>query len=173
MQLEVGSIYEGKVTGITKFGAFVELESGKTGMVHISEVANTYVNDIKDHIQEGQTVKVKVMSIGEDGKIALSIKKALPQPERPQRNFSDRDKDRPQQFRGGQGGKPRFEKKSEPKREQSADPVGFGYVSPSDKPVDAAFEDMLSKFKASSEDKMSDLKRILDPKKRSGNRRGK
>ena len=82
MQLEVGKIYEGKVTGITKFGAFVELEKGTTGMVHISEIANTYVSEIKDHITEGQTVKVKVLSLGEGGKISLSIKKALPAPER-------------------------------------------------------------------------------------------
>ncbi|MBR5540047.1 MAG: S1 RNA-binding domain-containing protein, partial [Clostridia bacterium] len=67
MQIEVGAILEGKVTGITKFGAFVELAPGKTGMVHISEVANTYVKEITDHISEGQTVKVKVLSIGEDG----------------------------------------------------------------------------------------------------------
>ena len=78
MQLEVGKIYEGKVTGITKFGAFVELDKDTTGMVHISEVANTFVSEIKDHLKEGQTVKVKVMSVGDDGKISLSIKKALP-----------------------------------------------------------------------------------------------
>lgn len=75
MQLEVGKIYEGKVTGITKFGAFVELDKDTTGMVHISEVANTFVNEIKDHLTEGQTVKVKVLNLGDDGKISLSIKK--------------------------------------------------------------------------------------------------
>ena len=64
MQLEVGAILEGKVTGITKFGAFVELEGGKTGMVHISEVAPTFVREIRDFVTEGQTVKVKVLSIG-------------------------------------------------------------------------------------------------------------
>ena len=80
MQLDVGKIYEGKVTGITKFGAFVELEPGTTGMVHISEVANTFVNEIKDFLTEGQTVKVKVLSVGEDGKISLSIKKAADNP---------------------------------------------------------------------------------------------
>ncbi len=84
MQLEVGKIYEGKVTGITKFGAFIELEKGVTGMVHISEVANTYVSEIKDHLTEGQTVKVKLLSLGDNGKISLSIKKALPAPERKQ-----------------------------------------------------------------------------------------
>lgn len=75
MQLEVGKIYEGKVTGITKFGAFVELDKDTTGMVHISEVANTFVNEIKDHLTEGQTVKVKVLNLGDDGKISLSIKR--------------------------------------------------------------------------------------------------
>lgn len=81
MQLEVGKIYEGKVTGITKYGAFVELDKDTTGMVHISEVANTFVNEIKDHIQEGQTVKVKVIALGENNKISLSIKRALPTPQ--------------------------------------------------------------------------------------------
>ena len=79
MQLEVGQIYEGKVTGITKFGAFVSFENGQTGMVHISEVAPTFVNEIKDFVTEGQTVKVKVLAISEEGKISLSIKKALPE----------------------------------------------------------------------------------------------
>jgi S1 RNA binding domain protein len=83
MQLEVGAILEGKVAGITKFGAFVALPGGKSGLVHISEIANTYVNDVHDHVQEGQTVKVKVLSIADDGKINLSIKKATEQP-RPQ-----------------------------------------------------------------------------------------
>lgn len=76
MQLEVGMILEGKVTGITKFGAFVSLPDGKSGLVHISEIANTYVNDVHDHVSDGQTVKVKIIGIGEDGKINLSIKKA-------------------------------------------------------------------------------------------------
>ena len=77
MQLEVGKIVEGKVTGITNFGAFVELEGGKTGLVHISEVALTFVKEISDFIKEGDTVKVKILSIDEKGKISLSIKKAL------------------------------------------------------------------------------------------------
>ena len=81
MQLEVGSVIEGKITGILKFGAFVDLGGGKSGMVHISEVSSTYVNDINEFLKIGQTVKVKVVSIGEDGKIALSIKKAEPRQE--------------------------------------------------------------------------------------------
>ena len=81
MELEVGTILEGKVTSITKFGAFVALEGGRSGLVHISEIANTYVNDVHDFLQEGQTVKVKLLAI-KDGKLDLSIKKALPAPER-------------------------------------------------------------------------------------------
>lgn len=75
MELEVGSILEGKVTTITKFGAFVALPGGKSGLVHISEIANQFVNDVHDFLQEGQEVKVKVLST-EGGKINLSIKKA-------------------------------------------------------------------------------------------------
>ena len=75
MQLEVGAILEGKVTGITKFGAFIELQEGKTGMVHISEVAPTYVKAIRDYLTENQQGKVKVRSISDEGKISLSIKK--------------------------------------------------------------------------------------------------
>ena len=76
MQLQVGMVIEGKVTGITKFGAFVSLPEGKSGLVHISEIANTFVNDVHDYVQDGQTVKVKIIGIGDDGKINLSIKKA-------------------------------------------------------------------------------------------------
>ena len=76
MDLAVGAIFEGKVTGITKFGAFVALPEGKSGMVHISEVANSFVSDIKDFLTEGQMVKVKVINIDQAGRINLSIKKA-------------------------------------------------------------------------------------------------
>ncbi|MFW6238288.1 MAG: S1 RNA-binding domain-containing protein [Halanaerobiales bacterium] len=74
MSIEVGSTVEGKVTGITNFGAFVELPGGNTGLVHISEVANTYVKDITNYLQEDEEVKVKVINIDDDGKIGLSIK---------------------------------------------------------------------------------------------------
>lgn len=145
MQLDVGKIYEGKVTGITKFGAFVELEPGTTGMVHISEVANTYVSEIKDHLTEGQAVKVKVLSVSEEGKISLSIKKAeSPAPRKDPK-------------RGGNGGKrPEGAKPQQEKVPQTPE---------------AAFEDMLSKFKQSSDERMGDLKKLLDNKRRSPSRR--
>ena len=80
MELAVGQVLEGTVTGITKFGAFVSLEGGKSGLVHISEVANAYVSDVHDHVEIGQKVKVKVLSLGEAGKINLSIKRAQEEP---------------------------------------------------------------------------------------------
>ena len=175
MQLEVGAILEGKVTGILKFGAFVDIGGGKSGMVHISEISNTYVNDIRDHISEGQTVKVKVINIAEDGKISLSIKKALPQQEnRPQRGSSYSPKNQ----RGEALNK---EKDSEPPRPQHhavKKPVKKEHISiedleyayePRSAVTDAGFEDMLSKFKMSSEDRMSGLKTV-DVRKR-GRRR--
>lgn len=79
MPLEVGTIVEGKVSGITAFGAFVQLPEGKTGLVHISEVAQEYVKDISTHLKENQIVKVKIVSIDSNGKISLSIKKACEQ----------------------------------------------------------------------------------------------
>ncbi len=82
MDLAVGAIVKGKVTGITKYGAFVALPEGKSGMVHISEVASSFVNDIKDFLQEGQQVDVKIINIDQSGRINLSIKKAQPRPER-------------------------------------------------------------------------------------------
>ncbi len=77
MQLEVGSVVSGKITGITNFGAFVQLEGGKVGLVHISEIALEYVKDINEHVKVGDEVKVKVVSIAPGGKISLSIKKVL------------------------------------------------------------------------------------------------
>lgn len=82
MQLEVGTILEGKVTGITNFGVFVEIEKGTTGMVHISEIATSYVNEIRDHVKENDIVKVKVLQLNDNGKISLSIKRAIERPMR-------------------------------------------------------------------------------------------
>ena len=75
-EIEVGAILEGKVTGITKFGAFVSLPGSKSGLVHISEIAYSYVSDVNDHLSEGQDVKVKVINIDENNRINLSIKQA-------------------------------------------------------------------------------------------------
>jgi len=96
MSLEIGSIVEGVVTGITKFGAFIELGEGKTGLVHISEVANTFVKDIREFLKESDRVKVKIISIDEKGKISLSIKQTERRPPKqerpkvPQPSFEDK-----------------------------------------------------------------------------------
>ncbi|MGI6642963.1 MAG: S1 RNA-binding domain-containing protein [Bacillota bacterium] len=78
MTLEVGAIVEGVVTGVTNFGAFVTLPDGKTGLVHISEIADAYVKDINEHVKKTDKVKVKVLSVDPSGKIGLSIKQANP-----------------------------------------------------------------------------------------------
>ncbi|MDR0294372.1 MAG: S1 RNA-binding domain-containing protein [Oscillospiraceae bacterium] len=80
--MEIDSILPGKVTGITKFGAFVALPEGRSGMVHISEVAHSYVNDIREHLTEGQEVTVRVIGVSPEGRVNLSIKKAAPPPRR-------------------------------------------------------------------------------------------
>lgn len=98
MPLAVGAIVEGVVTGVTNFGAFVSLPDGKTGLVHISEIADAYVKDINDYVKKNDAVKVKVLSVDTSGKIGLSIKQASPTyrprntPEfrRTRANFEDR-----------------------------------------------------------------------------------
>ena len=150
MELQVGSILEGKVTTITKFGAFVALEGGKSGLVHISEIANTFVNDVHDFLQEGQTVKVLVLST-ENGKINLSIKKTQPQ-ERPVSRPAGHPVSRPapQQPRNF----------SRPPQQTAPAPSG-----------DQSFEDKLKQFLSSSEGKMADLNRSIDGKRGGGRRR--
>ena len=127
MQLTIGQIVEGKITGITNFGVFADLGEGKTGMVHISEVARTYVNDIKEFVKTGDVVKMKVLNIGEDGKVSLSIKRAL-EPERT---------NEPRERRERRGSYTWTPKKTEPQ----------------------SFEEMMNRFKQTSDEKFSDLKR--------------
>ena len=91
MTFEVGTILEGKVTGITKFGAFVSLPEGRSGMVHISEIASSYVKEVTDHLSMGQQVRVIVLGEDERGRISLSIKKAVEQKPKdpPRQSFED------------------------------------------------------------------------------------
>lgn len=100
MSIEVGSKLQGKVTGITNFGAFVELEKGTTGLVHISEVADNYVKDINEHLTIGEEIEVKVINVEKDGKIGLSIKKAKEKPPvaRQTRSSSNFRNERPDNF---------------------------------------------------------------------------
>ncbi|KAB8126506.1 RNA-binding protein S1 [Gracilibacillus oryzae] len=102
MSIEVGSKLQGKVTGITNFGAFIELPDGKTGLVHISEVADNYVKDINEHLTVGDEVTVKVLNVESDGKIGLSIKKAKdnPPPSNRRKNQGNpkNNRERPESF---------------------------------------------------------------------------
>ena len=151
MQLEVGKIYEGKVTGITKFGAFVELEPGTTGMVHISEVANTFVNEIRDHLTEGQQVKVKVLNVTDDGKISLSIKKAVDNPP-PRRDFKKDGNGGGRSFNGNRnnnnggnrsGGRPNNNKPAGGRSNNNAGGPPPQFAADNQRSGDASFEDML------------------------------
>lgn len=142
MEFEVGSVVEGKVTGITKFGAFVSLPGGKSGLVHISEIASSYVSEVSDFLQVGQQVKVKVIGIDDFNRINLSIKKAVEppagaEPAAPRPARSD--------HRGGYTPRPAANKE----------------------PMD--FEDRLKQFMQSSDSKLSELRYI---EKKGGNRRG-
>ena len=92
MSIEVGNKLKGKITGIKKFGAFVELPEGESGLVHISEVADNYVENVEDHLSVGDEVEVKVLSIADDGKISLSIKKAKDRPRKPRHSKANHGK---------------------------------------------------------------------------------
>ena len=148
MAIEVGSVVEGVVTGITNFGAFVELPEGKTGLIHISEVADVYVNYVHDFLRERDTVKVKVLTVDDRGKIGLSIKalqdktavsaQSAAAPARPPRPPRD------------------------PRRTAASRQMG----SPS-------FEDKLSRFLKDSDERLTDLRRKTDSKRGGrGSRRG-
>ena len=148
MRLEVGEILEGKVTGITQFGAFVSLPEGKSGLIHISEVANTYVSDIHTFLSVGQTVKVRVMKISPDGKISLSAKRAEEQPaaQRPQ------------------------VRKSEAAPRPSAEQRTAQRVYVPTRSGDQSFEDKLKQFMQESDSKISG-NRLYEQQKRSRGRR--
>lgn len=161
MSIQVGEILEGKVTGITKFGAFVQLPGGTSGLVHISEIANAFVNDVNDYLHMGDMVKVKVIGINEAGKINLSIKQtenASPRPAQGGSAFS-----RPE---GGSrvGANPHTSGSTSPSF--SRPPLQDGeLLGPSG---DASFEDKLKHFMQESDSKISDSKLYND---RKGNRR--
>ena len=144
MAIEVGNVFEGRVTGVKPFGAFVALPEGRVGMVHISEVSNEFVQDINTVLHDGDAVKVQVINIAPDGKIALSIKRTQPAPERAPRQ--------PHGERSGNGGDrrpaPRPKREEKPRVWQPKAPARSDNLS---------FEDMMSRFKSQSEEKMADL----------------
>jgi len=149
MSIEVGSKVQGKVTGITNFGAFVELPGGSTGLVHISEVADSYVKDVNDHLKVGDQVEVKIIS-EKDGKTALSIKKAIDRPEGEISSYSQR-----------------------PPRQGRADSRSKDFRLKSNFNPKENFEDKMVRFLKSSEENLSTLKRSTESKRGGrGGRRG-
>ena len=155
MELTVGTILEGKVKSITNFGAFVALPENKTGMVHISEVANAYVSDIRAHLTEGQDVKVVVIG-NENGKVNLSIKRLEPKPQRENTGAPRRE--------GGNNFRPQRENTGAPRREggnfqsqgrpQHAAPT----PPPAPKTADQLFEEKLKAFMSESDNKLSSIR---------------
>ena len=145
MELTVGAILEGKIKSITNFGAFVALPENKTGLVHISEVANAYVSDIRQHLTEGQDVKVMVIGL-ENGKINLSIKRLEPKPQRENTPRSN--------FRGNNQGP--TNSASRPAPVQPAAP----------KTADQLFEEKLKAFMTESDSKLSSLKQYSEHRPR-------
>ena len=177
MALEVGEVFEGKVTGITKFGAFVAMPDGKNGLVHISEIANTYVNDINEFVKEGQVVKVRVIGIGDGGKVNLSIKQAeaQPAPRKPRFNNNreggnreggrefNRDNAAPKREpreQGSQGGN--FESRPPRRTAPRNDDRRMGEVKTNS--GDVSFEDKLKAFMQESDSRIAGNKMYADHK---------
>ena len=157
MSIEVGTILPGKVTGITNFGAFVDLGNRKTGLVHISEVSNSYIKDIKDVLTVGDEVQVKVMEIAGDGKVSLSIRRA---------SADDSSEETVEE-------KPKFQKSASRNQEgqgfkkqsyASKPAPSFEKKSPSQANV-PDFDAMMSSFLIDSEDRVTSLKRNTEGKR--------
>ncbi len=171
MELTVGAVLEGKVKSITNFGAFISLPENKTGMVHISEVANAYVSDIRQHLTEGQDVKVMVIGT-DNGKINLSIKRLEPKPQR------ENNGSRPNNFRNNNNGGYRNRENGnfQPRdREQGQNQNQAPYqnrpqrtpVQPAaPKTADQLFEEKLKAFMTESDSKLSGMKQYADQRGR-------
>ena len=150
MELTVGAVLDGKVKTITNFGAFITLPENKTGMVHISEVSNSYVSDIRQHLTEGQDVKVMVLSV-DGGKVNLSMKRLEPKPQREPRPT----------------GAPRT---GAPKREGAPARNSAPTPPPAPKTADQLFEEKLKAFMSESDSKISSIRQYSDHRTKSRRR---
>ncbi len=152
MELTVGAVLEGKVKSITNFGAFIALPENKTGMVHISEIANAYVSDIRQHLTEGQDVKVVVIAIDPAGKINLSMKRLEP---KPQQTANARTGNNFRRDNAGQGQNTNRNLSPRPAAERrSSAPV----PPPAPKSADQLFEERLKAFMSESDSKLSSMR---------------
>ena len=148
MVIEVGSVVDGVVSRITAFGAFVDIEGGKNGLIHISEISDVYVRDVHDFLSEGDKVQTKVISIDERGKIALSLKQMKKQEQEAERESDAPSRNR---FSRNERNDQRFE------RNENKRPVR--------QQLSASFEDKLSKFMKDSDERQADIKRKTDSKR--------
>ncbi len=170
MALEVGNIVEGTVTGIAKFGAFVELPDKSVGLVHISEVASEYVNDVNDYLKVQDKIKVKVITIDDKGKIALSIKQAqpaAPQEKRQDHFHRDHEHGNGREFhhftrRENSGDR---EASAPAPRNQERRSFSGGSRQSARQEAPASFEDKLSRFLKDSDERLLDLKRNVESKR--------
>ena len=151
MEFTVGAIFDGKVKTITNFGAFIALPENKTGMVHISEVANTFVSDIRQHLNEGQDVKVVIIGT-ENGKINLSMKRLEAKPAR-------ENAPRSNNFRPREGAPAQ----NRPQRSAPTPP-------PAPKTADQLFEEKLKQFMSESDSKISSIRQYSDHRTKSRRR---
>ena len=152
----MGAVLEGKVKSITNFGAFIALPENKTGMVHISEIANAYVSDIRQHLTEGQDVKVMVIAVDPAGKINLSMKRLEPKPqnaERPARPAFRRENGA-QNGQTGTQNRPQGSNRPAPAEKRAAAPV----PPPAPKTADQLFEEKLKAFMSESDSKLSGMR---------------
>lgn len=163
MALEVGSIVEGTVSGIAKFGAFVELPENKVGLVHISEVANEYVSDVAQYLKVKDTVKVKVISIDAKGKIALSVKQAQPKTEEKKEARFPKKEGSEHRFQRKEGFEGRAPLHEAPRMTERR-PFAGGYRSQHHE-APASFEDKLNRFLKDSDERLLDLKRNVESKR--------
>ena len=143
MDMEVGSVVEGVVSRITNFGAFVDIEGGKNGLIHISEISDVYVRDVRDFLAEGDKIQAKVITIDDRGKIALSLKQMKKQNQQ-------QDKEASSSVRN------KFPRSERIERGDIKKPV---------RQLSASFEDKLSKFMKESDEKLADRKRRTDSKR--------
>ncbi len=157
MELTVGTVLEGKVKSITNFGAFIALPENMTGMVHISEVANTYVSDIRQHLTEGQDVKVMVIAV-DGNKINLSIKRLEARPQRPAGNNFRTGAPRQNNYQNAQPAQ-----QSRPARPAPTPP-------PAPKTADQLFEEKLKAFMSESDSKISGIRQYSDHRTKSRRR---
>jgi len=161
MEFTVGAIVEGKVKSITNFGAFISLPEGRTGMVHISEIAHAYVSDIRQHLTEGQDVKVMILA-AENGKINLAIKRTVPQPERqnqPRRSFEKRE---PRPAAPQQQNRRPEQRSERPERPPQPEQFTRAYTPAPSK--DQSFEDKLKQFMSESDSKLSSVRQYSEHK---------